>query len=56
MTGAGSATVAYALEESYGGPLVDSDGDGNPEWRQPGIDVTVGDASVDGIMRRCDQS
>lgn len=52
MTGAGSGTVCYALEESYGGPLVDEDGDGTVEWYQPGIDVTVGDLSVEQALER----
>ena len=52
MTGAGSATVAYAPEETYDGALVDSDSDGNPEWIQPGIDITVGDLSVEQALER----
>jgi len=52
MSGAGSATVAFALEESYNGALVDSDGDGTPEWYQPGIDITVGDLSVEQTLDR----
>lgn len=47
MTGAGSATVAYTVEDSYGaGPATD------PTWRQPGIDVTVGELSVDQALER----
>lgn len=41
MTGAGSATVAYALEDSYGGPLTDSDGDSTPDWYQPGVNISI---------------
>jgi len=52
MSGAGSATVAYALEQSYNGALVDSDTDGTPEWYQPGIDVTVGDLTVEQALER----
>jgi len=52
MTGAGSATAAFALEESYGGPLVDEDSDGTPEWYQPGVNVTVGDLSVENALER----
>jgi hypothetical protein len=55
MTSAGSATVAYALEDSYGGPLVDSDGDGTPEWYQPGVDITVSDLSVEQALERSRQ-
>lgn len=55
MTGAGSATVAYALEQSYGGALVDEDGDGTVEWYQPGTDITVGDLSVEQALERSRQ-
>ncbi|WP_254768233.1 phage tail tube protein [Salinilacihabitans rarus] len=55
MTGAGSATVAYALEQTYGGSLVDEDSDGTPEWYQPGVDVTVGDLSVENALERIRQ-
>jgi len=47
MTGAGSAEVAYTVEDSYGdGPATD------PTWYQPGIDVTIGDLSVDQALQR----
>jgi len=47
MTGAGSATVAYTVEDSFGdGPSAD------PTWRQPFIDVTVGDLSVEQALER----
>jgi hypothetical protein len=49
VTGAGSATVAYAVEESYGNPKT------NPEWIQPGIDVTVSDLSVSQALSRSRQ-
>ncbi|UHQ96465.1 phage tail tube protein [Natrinema halophilum] len=52
MTGAGSATVAYALEQSYMGSLVDSDSDGSPDWIQPGMDITVGDLTVEQALER----
>lgn len=52
MTGAGSATVAYALEQDYAGSLVDSDTDGNPEYYQPGKNITVGDASLENALQR----
>lgn len=55
MTGAGSATAAYALEQSYGGALVDANADGTPEWYQPGIDITVGDLSVEQALERSRQ-
>ncbi|QLH80981.1 phage tail tube protein [Halosimplex pelagicum] len=47
MTGAGSAQVAYTVEDSYGaGPQAE------PTWIQPGIDVTVGDLTVDQALER----
>ncbi|CAL92482.1 minor tail protein [Halorubrum virus BJ1] len=46
MTGAGSATVAYAVEDSYGSLPTD------PTWIQPGIDITVSDLSVDQALER----
>lgn len=49
MTGAGSATVAYAVEDSYGSLPTD------PTWRQPGIDVTVSDLTVDQALERSRQ-
>lgn len=52
MTGAGSATVAYAKEQSYNGALVDSDGDGTPEWIQPGIDINITDLTVEQALDR----
>ena len=52
MTGSGSATVCYALEESYMGTLVDSDSDGTTDWIQPGMDVTVGDLTVEQALER----
>jgi len=50
MTGAGSATVAYTVENSYGdGPATE------PTWYQPGIDVTVGDLTVEQALERSRQ-
>lgn len=49
MTGAGSATVAYAVEDSYGSLPT------SPTWRQPGIDVTVSDLTVDQALERSRQ-
>jgi len=47
MTGAGSATVAYTVEDSYGsGPVAE------PTWYQPGMNVTVGDLSVEQALER----
>lgn len=52
MTGAGSATVAYALEQEYGGPLVDEDSDGTPEWFEPGTNTEVTDLTVEQALER----
>lgn len=52
MTGAGSATAAYALETDYLGSLEDSDGDGNVEYYQPGKDITVSEASLSNALAR----
>ena len=49
MTGAGSATVAYALENAYGELPAD------PTWIQPGIDITVSELSVDQALERSRQ-
>lgn len=47
MTGAGSATVAYALEDEFGeGPGAEAD------WIQPGVDVSVTDLSVQQTLQR----
>ncbi|WP_135830637.1 phage tail tube protein [Halorussus halobius] len=50
MTSAGAATVAYCVENSFGdGPPAE------PTWRQPGIDVSVGDLSVEEALERSRQ-
>lgn len=47
MTGAGSATVACRLEDEYlGGPATEA------EWFQPGLNITVGDLSVQNALER----
>ncbi|RQG93729.1 phage tail tube protein [Natrarchaeobius oligotrophus] len=50
MTGAGSAEVAFTLEDEFGeGPGTD------PTWHQPFIDVTVGSLSVEQALERSRQ-
>lgn len=49
MTSAGSARVAYAVEDSYGSLPAD------PTWIQPGIDITVSDLTVDQALERSRQ-
>lgn len=46
MTGAGSATGAYAVEDEYG--ELPSD----PTWIQPGLNMTVSDLTVDQALSR----
>jgi len=47
VTGAGSATVAYTVENEFGdGPGAD------PTWRQPGMDVSVTDLSIEQALQR----
>ncbi|SEQ30645.1 phage tail tube protein [Natrinema salaciae] len=48
MTGAGAATVAYTVESDYGAGPDDTD----PTWIQPGIDLTVGDLTVEQALER----
>jgi len=43
VVGAGSSTVAFALEQDYRGDLVDSDSDSTPEYYLPGRDIQVTD-------------
>ena len=52
MTGAGSATVAFGLEDGFGGSIVDSDSDGNPEYYLPFKNPTVDELSVDNALQR----
>lgn len=49
MTGAGSATVAYSLEDSFGTLP------GTPVWKQPGENIQVGQASLDNALERARQ-
>lgn len=47
MTAAGSATVAWTPEDNYGdGPGAD------PTWRQPGLDIVVGDLTAEQALER----
>lgn len=47
MTGAGSATAAYALEDNFGeGPGTDA------IWRQPGKNIQVNDLSAENALER----
>lgn len=49
MTGSGSARVAWSLEETYR-ELADV-----PTWTQPGLDVSVGSASLENQLQRARQ-
>lgn len=46
MTGAGSAQVCYAVEDSYNSLP------GSPTWKQPGLDIEVGTASWENALMR----
>lgn len=52
MTGAGSAELAFAKEQSFMGSLVDSDGDGTPEYYEPGRDPVIQDLSIEWALAR----
>lgn len=52
MTGSGSATVAFAKEQSFQGSLVDSDTDGTPEYYLPGKNITVDEISISNALER----
>jgi len=49
MTGSGSSRVAFSLEDSYR-TLPDV-----PSWTQPGLDVSVGSASLENALQRSRQ-
>lgn len=46
MTGPGAAEVAYAVEDSY------NTLPGSPTWKQPGMDIEVGSASLENALQR----
>jgi hypothetical protein len=52
MTGAGSATVAYAVEDSYLGALEDADSDGSTDYHLPFKNPTVDELSLDNALQR----
>ena len=52
MTGAGSATVAFGKEVSLGGSLVDSDGDGNPEYYKWGRNASITELELSNALQR----
>jgi len=52
MTGAGSATVAFAKEQDLMGSLVDGDSDGNPEYYLPGRNITVDEIEARNALER----
>lgn len=52
MTGAGSATLAFAKESSFLGSLIDSDADGTPEYYAPGRNPTVENAELSNQLTR----
>jgi hypothetical protein len=52
MTGAGSATLAFAKEETFADTLVDSDGDGNPEYFKFGRNPSVTELELANTLQR----
>jgi len=46
MTAAGTAEVAFVLEDSFNGPLA-TDGSGNIDWYQPGVNISVTGPTID---------
>jgi hypothetical protein len=52
MTGAGSATVAFAHEQDLAGTLVDSDGDGTPEYYQFGRNPSITELELSNTLQR----
>lgn len=49
MTGAGSAEVAYSVEDSFRTLA------GTPVWKQPGENISVGSASIENALNRARQ-
>ena len=52
MTGAGSATLAFAHEQTLGGSLVDSDSDGTPEYFKAGRNATLTELELSNALER----
>lgn len=52
MTGAGSATAAFGHEQSLAGSLVDSDGDGNPEYFKFGRNPSITELELSNTLQR----
>lgn len=52
MPGAGSADMAFAKTDGLFGTLIDADGDGNPEYYEPGQDPVIQDISLERALSR----
>ncbi|WP_135807360.1 hypothetical protein [Halorussus marinus] len=52
MTGAGSASLAFAKEETFADTLVDSDTDGNPEYYKFGRNPTLTELELANTLQR----
>jgi hypothetical protein len=52
MPGAGSATLAFGIEDSFAGSVVDQDSSGNPSYFSFGRNPTVQDLSLDNQLER----
>lgn len=47
----GSATVAFAHEDTFAGTLVDADADGTPEYYEPGRNLTIQNAELTNVLQ-----
>lgn len=52
MPGAGSATLAFGIEDSFAGSVVDQDSSGDPSYYSFGRNPTVNDLSLDNQLQR----
>ena len=56
MTGAGSSTLLFGLEESFKGPVIDDDSSGNPSYWHFGRNPSVTDLSLENQLQRMVQA
>ncbi|MFC4549380.1 MULTISPECIES: phage tail tube protein [Halorussus] len=52
MTGAGTSTVAYGIESSFMGSVVDDDTDSSPDYYLPGKNVTIEEIELSNQLQR----
>lgn len=56
MTGGGSATLAFGIEDTFTGSVVDQDSSGNPSYYSFGRNPTVQTLSLDNQLQRLDEA